>query len=146
MSTLRAFECYYFKIIINWWHSPFKKCPYKVKIILAHFLLCLRMFSLTALRQKIYEKQLPANRKSGDLLRPLYFRRYQTFSVYFLEVSAFRKIIKNQKMQQENFVFGPLPQDSMLFCQACTSPYVPLPSAPLLNSSQDALLFPPFSY
>jgi hypothetical protein len=25
MSTLRAFECYYFKIILNWWHSPFKK-------------------------------------------------------------------------------------------------------------------------
>jgi hypothetical protein len=23
MSTPRAFECYYFKIIINWWHSPF---------------------------------------------------------------------------------------------------------------------------
>ncbi len=24
MSAPRAFECYYFKIIINWWHSPFK--------------------------------------------------------------------------------------------------------------------------
>ncbi len=24
MSTLRAFECYYFKLILNWWHSPFK--------------------------------------------------------------------------------------------------------------------------
>ncbi len=25
MSTPRAFECYYFKIIVNWWHSPFKR-------------------------------------------------------------------------------------------------------------------------
>ncbi len=24
MSTPRGFECYYFKIILNWWHSPFK--------------------------------------------------------------------------------------------------------------------------
>jgi hypothetical protein len=24
MSIPRAFECYYFKIILNWWHSPFK--------------------------------------------------------------------------------------------------------------------------
>ncbi len=24
MSTPRAFECYYFKLILNWWHSPFK--------------------------------------------------------------------------------------------------------------------------
>ncbi len=23
MSTPGAFECYYFKIILNWWHSPF---------------------------------------------------------------------------------------------------------------------------
>ncbi len=25
MSTPRAFECYYFKIILNWWHSPFQE-------------------------------------------------------------------------------------------------------------------------
>jgi hypothetical protein len=25
MSTPRALECYYFKIILNWWHSPFKR-------------------------------------------------------------------------------------------------------------------------
>jgi hypothetical protein len=25
MSTPKAFECYYFKIIQNWWHSPFKQ-------------------------------------------------------------------------------------------------------------------------
>jgi hypothetical protein len=24
MSIPRAFECYYFNIILNWWHSPFK--------------------------------------------------------------------------------------------------------------------------
>jgi hypothetical protein len=24
MSIPRAFECYYFNIIINWWYSPFK--------------------------------------------------------------------------------------------------------------------------
>ncbi len=24
MSIPRAFECFYFKIILNWWHSPFK--------------------------------------------------------------------------------------------------------------------------
>jgi hypothetical protein len=24
MSTPRAFECYYLKIMLNWWHSPFK--------------------------------------------------------------------------------------------------------------------------
>jgi hypothetical protein len=24
LSTPRAFECFYFKIILNWWHSPFK--------------------------------------------------------------------------------------------------------------------------
>jgi hypothetical protein len=31
MSTPRAFECYYFKIVLNWWHSPFKskrRCSY----------------------------------------------------------------------------------------------------------------------
>ncbi len=25
MVTPRAFECYYFKIILNWWHSRFKR-------------------------------------------------------------------------------------------------------------------------
>ncbi len=29
MSTPRAFECFYFKIILNWWHSPFKY-PYRL--------------------------------------------------------------------------------------------------------------------
>ncbi len=28
MSTPRAFECYYFKIILNWWHSPFKQASF----------------------------------------------------------------------------------------------------------------------
>jgi hypothetical protein len=29
MSTPRAFKCNYFKIILNWWHSPFKGGLYK---------------------------------------------------------------------------------------------------------------------
>jgi hypothetical protein len=35
MSTPRAFECYYFKIILNWWHSPFEvPVTYIFKVIL----------------------------------------------------------------------------------------------------------------
>ncbi len=30
MSTPRAFECYYFKIILNWWHSPFKPHTWEI--------------------------------------------------------------------------------------------------------------------
>jgi hypothetical protein len=31
MSTPRAFECYYFKMILNWWHSPFNiKCYFAI--------------------------------------------------------------------------------------------------------------------
>jgi hypothetical protein len=53
MSTPRAFECNYFKIILNWWHSPFK-CRWSVKVCkMSGFLRFLSNINqITALRGK----------------------------------------------------------------------------------------------
>ncbi len=46
MSTPRAFECHYFKIILNLWHSPFKTIYYS--LFHCHLLYCPNIISTSS--------------------------------------------------------------------------------------------------
>ncbi len=61
ISTTRAFECYYFKIILNWWHGPLKKGTFVVTDSAGTMYLCMLTYSAAWYKRKMCLLKTNAN-------------------------------------------------------------------------------------